>query len=111
MFFDHTRQRDVYCVEELTIDLLQQYALSQECQMPIFALAYILRKRLEDFGWAEWPALVLFSVHEIFMHRSDLSLFVANYVALRRFMLISLVDTRGSGLWTCVPRSKERSSV
>ena len=107
MYFDHVRQRDVYCVEELTIDLLQQYALSQEWTMPIFALAYVLNNRPEGFGWAEWPALVLFSVHEIFMHSGDLSLFVANYASLRRFTLVSLVDASGSGLWTCAPPSKE----
>ena len=106
MYFDHVRQRDVYCVEELTVDLLQQYALSVEFTMQPFALAYILNNRPEGFGWAEWGAFVVFSVHEIFLHSGDLALFETYYAPLRRFTLISLVDPQ-TGLWTCPFGSKE----
>jgi hypothetical protein len=104
MYFDHVRQRDVYCVEELTVDLLQQYALSAEWRLQPLTLAYVLNNRPDDLGWAEWPALALFSVHEIYTHTGDLGLFVAHYDQLRRFSSLALVNATaggGSGLWTC----------
>ena len=85
MYYDHVRQRDVYCVEELTVDLLQQYALSAEYRVQPFVLEYVLNNRPASLGWAEWPALVLFSVHEIWQHTGDLALFRAHYAQLRNF--------------------------
>jgi hypothetical protein len=101
MYFDHVRQRDVYCVEELTIDLLQQYAVSTEWQVQPFTLAYVLNNRPESLGWAEWPPLALFSVHEIFLHTGDLDLFAAHYDQLRTFSLLAAVNASATGLWTC----------
>ena len=105
MYFDHVRQRDVYCVEELTIDLLQQYSLSAEFSLQPFTLAYILNNRPEGYGWAEWPALALIEIHLIFQHTGDLSLFTANYDRLKSFTLAGLVEP-ATGLWTCPPGSK-----
>ena len=104
MYFDHVRQRDVYCVEELTIDFLLQYSLSSELSLQPFTLAYVLNNRPAGFGWAEWPALSVLEVYSIFLHTGDLSLALANYERLRNFTLAGLVDAR-TGLWTCPPGS------
>jgi len=105
MYFDHVRQRDVYCVEELTIDLLLQYSLSAEFSLQPFTIAYVLNNRPEGYGWAEWPSLAVLEVYSIFLHTGDLSLFVSNYDLLRNFTLAALVNST-TGLWTCPPGSK-----
>lgn len=99
-YLDHVRQRDVYCVEELTIDLLQQYALSTEWTLQPLTLSYVLNNRPVSLGWAEWPALAVWSVHEIYTHTGDLELFTANYQQLRNWTLLELVNA-STGLWTC----------
>lgn len=105
MYFDHVRQRDVYCVEELTVDLLLQYSLSTELSLQPFTLAYVLNNRPDGYGWAEWGPLALLEVYSIYLHTGDLSLFVANYERLRNFTLLGLVNG-STGLWTCPPGSK-----
>lgn len=104
MYFDHVRQRDVYCVEELTIDIFQQYSLSSEWLAQPFTLSYVINNRPVDLGWAEWPVLEIFSVYEIYMYANELTLFRNNYAQLRNFTLLSLIDNRtvnGTKLWTC----------
>ena len=105
MYFDHVRQRDVYCVEELTIDLLLQYTLSAEYALQPFTLAYVLNNRPDGFGWAEWPALAVLEIYSIYLHTGDLTLFAANYARMRDFSLASLINVT-TGLWTCVSGSK-----
>ena len=101
MYFDHVRQRDTYCVEELTIDLYLQYTLSSEWALQPLSIAYIINNRPSGgLGWAEWPALLVRSVYEIYEHTGDLSLLAANYDELLTYTLAPLVDA-ATGLWTC----------
>ena len=101
MYFDHVRQRDTFCVEELTIDLYLQYTLSSEWALQPLSIAYIINNRPSGgLGWAEWPALLVRSVYEIYEHTGDLSLLAANYDELLTYTLAPLVDA-ATGLWTC----------
>lgn len=95
MYFDHVRQR----VEELTIDLLQQYRLSAEWSLQPYTIEYVLNNRPFELGWAEWPPLAIFSVYEIYKHSGDLTLFSTHYAQLRNFTELSLIGS--DGLWTC----------
>lgn len=101
MYFDHVRQRDTYCVEELTIDLYLQYSLSAEWALQPLVIDYIINNRPSGgLGWAEWPALLVREVYEIYEHSGDLRVFAEHYDDLLPYTLAPLIDP-ATGLWTC----------
>jgi hypothetical protein len=62
-------------------------------------------QRPVSLGWAEWQALSILSVHSVFLHTGDLSLFTAHYPQMWGFTELALVNA-SNALWTCNATAK-----
>ena len=96
----NTRQRSPVCAEAMLATSVNQAYSSFETASQDFLTRYVVNGSPGGAGWAEWQALLISSVHELWLATGDLSFFVAQRAQLEAFLERELFDP-ASGLWAC----------
>jgi hypothetical protein len=80
---------------------VDQALASFEAASQDFLTRYVVNGSPGGAGWAEWQALLITSVHELWLATGDLSLFRAQRAQLEAYLERPLFADAGAGLWTC----------
>lgn len=100
----NTRQRSPVCAEAMLVTSADIYATAYESQSQAYLTEYVLNMSPppKGAGWAEWQALLISSVHQVYRETGGGGLAARKFELLTEYLERGLFDGEG-GLWACNP--------
>ena len=96
----NTRQRSPGCAEAMLATSGNQGASSYESASQAYITEYVLNGSPGGAGWAEWQALLVSSVHMLWLATGDLSIITSHAHLLEAYLERELFSN-ATRLWTC----------